>query len=181
MECIEKNSMDNLLSSFRKMTEFQRTHNELKDDICKLYELVNANIANIEIVRPLIRSCYKELFSLIEADLYLINQFNPYDDYSDSDKLIGKFKKTYRHHSVTFKKQKLNKKYQSSSFKLFLQLKIKRDEFTHPKERNSLQIAENDLKSFYEAFNEYIDHINALMRDIGYSTQIPVQKNRNLI
>src|SRR5689334_19423378 len=46
---------------------------------------------------PTSRCCLTpEFFSMVEADLYLINQLNPYGGYADKDPLTTKFKKTYR-------------------------------------------------------------------------------------
>lgn len=53
----------------------------------------------------LIRAAFKEFFSMIEADLYLINQFNPYPGFDNMAPLVAKFKKTYRQHRKDFKKR----------------------------------------------------------------------------
>jgi len=177
MECIEKSSLAELHDTFQKMREFQLTHNALKKDIEHLYSLtINANNPPA-ILAALIRACHKEFFSLVEGDLYLINQFNPYTGYSDRDPMVAKFKKTYRHHTQVFKKHGLYEKFQSASFQSFLLLTEKRHGFTHPKGRQSLLAKQEDLLLFDAVFLAYNDHINALMANVGVSVEVPLFGN----
>src|SRR5690349_16834024 len=90
--------------TFQNMRIFQLVHNELRKDFEAIYELAKNKIDDIEVAKPLIRGCIKELFSLIEADIYLLNQFNPYLGYNEKDSFTKKFKKTYKHHGRTFNK-----------------------------------------------------------------------------
>lgn len=120
----------------------------------------------------LIRRAYREFLSLVEADLNLINQFNPYPNYIETAKLIQKFKKTSRHHSATFLKEKLNLTYQSASFKQFLEIKFLRDELTHPKAATVLAMKNTNYLLLKTVFGTYNDHVNALMVDIGVLTVI---------
>ncbi len=109
MECIPQGSFAELISNGKKMGEFQRTHNLLAGDIDRLLEVYRECS---EAQKPaLARAIYKEFFSMVEADLYLINQFNPYQGFDDMHTMVPKFKKTYKHHGVTFEKAKIHEKY----------------------------------------------------------------------
>lgn len=159
-------------STFNNMRTFQLVHNELRKDFEMIYELAKSKIEDVEIVKPLIRGCLKELFSLMEADIYLLNQFNPYLDYNDRDDFCKKFKKTFKHHAKTFNKQDTTLKFNSSHFKLLLIQKKKRDEVTHPKGRNSICVEKSYLEDIYDLFLKYNSFVNESMTNVFISTKI---------
>lgn len=172
MNTIELNSWDDIMTRLQKMQEMQRTHNQLIQDFKTLYEITQENLENPKQVKPVIRSCIKELFSMIEADLYLINQHNPYDGYDDFEYFNEKFKRTYRHHAECFKKEEKRLAYQSRSYKRMLRMVAKRNEVTHPKSRHSIAVTLEDLKEVQIVFTEYETYINQLMTDVGYCIQL---------
>jgi hypothetical protein len=172
MECIPQGSLAELTSNAKKMGEFQRTHNLLVDDIGILLEVYGQSG---DAQKPaLARAIYKEFFSMVEADIYLINQFNPYQGFDDMHKIVQKFKKTYKYHSVTFKKANIHEKYKSIEFLHFLRAIGKRNDFTHPKGRISLTIGPDDIKAIERIFEAYRLHVNALMTDVGLSVESPL-------
>lgn len=158
---------------FNNMMIFQLVHNELRKDFEMIYELAKSKLNVAEIIKPLIRGCIKELFSLIEADIYLLNQFNPYCDYNDKDNFSKKFKKTFKHHALTFNKQGANLNFNSRHFKLLLIEKRKRDSVTHPKGKQSILVQQSDLESINDLFKKYNSFINELMTNVFISTKIP--------
>lgn len=85
MECIQVGSFEEQLHIVQKMSIMQLTHNKLAKDFEMLTEICKENINNTERIKPLIRACIKELFSLVEVDLFLINQFLPYTGYDDKE------------------------------------------------------------------------------------------------
>ena len=165
---IEQKDFEN---TFSNMRTFQLVHNELRKDFEMIYELAKNKIEDLEVVKPLIRGCIKELFSLMEADIYLLNQFNPYLDYNDRDDFCKKFKKTFKHHGKTFNKQDTNSKFNSSHFKLLLIQKNKRDEVTHPKGRNSIRVEGTDLEGIYDLFTKYNSFVNESMTNVFISAR----------
>lgn len=174
MECIPVGSFEEQLNIMQKMSEMQRTHNTLAKDIEVLTEIAKENTDNADRIQPLIRACIKELFSLVEGDLYLINQFLPYDGYDDKDHLNQKFKSTYRHHAKSFKKEKIKQEYQSKSYGRLYRLKLKRDDIVHPKSRQGINVTLRDLDEVIVVYNEYRNYIIQLMANIGFSTQLPI-------
>lgn len=161
-------------NTFKNMRTFQLVHNELRKDFEMIYELAKSKIQDIEILKPLIRGCIKELFSLMEADIYLLNQFNPYLNYTDKDDFCKKFKRTFKHHSITFNKQDTNLKFNSSHFKLLLVQKQKRDAVTHPKGKNSISVQQSDLEEIYDLFQKYNSFINESMTNVFISIRVPL-------
>ena len=151
---------------------FQRVHNELRKDFEMVYELTKTKVNNIEIARPLIRGCIKEFFSLMEADIFLLNQFNSYAGYNERHDFRKKFKKTFRHHAKTFSKQAEVLKFNSSHFKQLIIQKNKRDEVTHPKGRESIRVDETNLEDIYNLFTKYNTFISESMTNVFVSTKI---------
>lgn len=176
MECVEVNSFEEQMLYMQKMTEMQRTHNTLAKDIETLVAIAKEQASDTDRIQPLIRACIKELFSLVEADLFLINQFNPYPDYNERDDLGRKFKKTYRHHAKTFKKQDIQKSYQSRFYGKFYTLKWKRDEFMHPKGRTSISVTTDDLANVNQVYETYRKFVISLMTNVGVSIKIPIEQ-----
>ena len=172
MECIQVGSLEEQFTILKKMTTMQRTHNALAKDFEMLTEIAKENINNTERIKPLIRACIKELFSLVEGDLFLINQFLPFEGYDDKDHLDTKFKKTYRHHAKSFKKEKIKQEYQSKSYGKLYRLKLKRDDIVHPKGLPYINVTIADLDEVLVAYQEYRNYIIQLMSNIGFSTQL---------
>lgn len=174
MECIPVKNLEELFPLVQKMGIMQRTHNMLTKDFETLGEIAKENAENANRIKPLIRACIKELFSLVEADLYLINQYLPYDGYSDRDKLNEKFKKTYRHHSESFKKRDLRNQYQNKSYARLYRLKLRRDDIVHPKGLHTINVTLEDLQEVTEVYHEYRNYIIQLMSNIGFSVELPI-------
>jgi hypothetical protein len=151
----------------------QRTHNALAKDFETLYIIAKESITDAQRIKPLIRSCIKELFSLIESDLYLLNENFPYKDYSDRDRLNDNFKNTYRHFADKFKKNEVRKVYQSRPYRKLYAMKLKRDEFMHPKGPGSIDVDIVDLEEAYTVFSDYRRFILKLHTNVGVRTTIP--------
>jgi hypothetical protein len=174
MECIPVGSLEEQFAIMQKMSIMQRTHNALAQDFGTLAEFAKENVNNPGRIEPLIRACIKELFSLVEADLYLINQYLPYEGYNEMDSLSKKFKKTYRHHSRSFKKEQIKQQYQSKSYGRLYRLKQKRDEIVHPKGLHSIAVTLSNLDEVIVVYQEYRNYIIQLMTNIGFSVQLPI-------
>jgi hypothetical protein len=82
-----------MISIMNRMMEFQRVQNELRQDFILIYDIALSIENEPERFKPLIRACLRELFSLIDADLFLYNQWNPYYNYDDKERFSVKFKK----------------------------------------------------------------------------------------
>lgn len=175
MECIRVGSFEEQLQILQKMTMMQRTHNKLAKDFEILSDISKENINNTERIKPLIRACIKELFSLVGGDLFLINQFLPYNGYDDKDSLNKKFKKTFRHHAESFKKQNIKQEYQSKSYGQLYRLKLKRDEIVHPKSLQGIDVTTTDLENVILVYQQYRTYIIQLMTNIGFSSHIPIR------
>ncbi|KQC02364.1 hypothetical protein [Pedobacter sp. Hv1] len=160
---------------FDAMTEFQFTHNELRKDFNSIYEIVGNLDEMSSSYKPLLRASLKELFSLIEADLYLYNQYNAYTNYFDKEAFSDKFKKTFKRHGRTFNRMPDVLSFNSLNFELFNELKAKRDKITHPKGLADLHVDRNDLASIYKFYVLYTDHVNNLMTGTSFSYTMPIR------
>lgn len=175
MQCIQVDSLEEQLRIAQKMSIMQTTHNKLAEDFEFLKAITEKTIDENENLQPLIRACIKEFFSLVEGDLFLINQYLPYKGYDDKDNLINKFKKTFRHHSKSFKKVNLKDSYQSKSYGKFYRQKLKRDQIVHPKSLQSINVSIQDFENIVEVYNEYRAYILQLMKNIGFSSQKKIE------
>jgi hypothetical protein len=176
MECVEVTSFEEQMLYMQKMSEMQRTHNTLAKDMETLVAIAKEQASDNERIQPLIRASIKEFFSLVEADIFLVNQFNPYPDYKERDDLGRKFKKTYRHHARTFKKEDVQKAYQSRFYGMFYVLKEKRDELMHPKGRTSICVTTDDLNTVNLVYETYRKFVITLMTNVGVSFKVPANQ-----
>jgi len=167
-------SFDELVDKAQKMRTFQIVHNELKKDFTSIYEIALQNSDDLNNQSPLIRACVKELFSLIEADLYLLNAFNPYPNYHDKTSFTEKLKKTFKQHATIFDKAGLQYAFKSKYFKDLLNLKFIRDRTTHPKGKESLIVTSEDLKLVNRFYLIYTKFIGAMMENVFVSVQLPL-------
>ena len=68
MECIPVGSLEEQFAIVQKMSMMQRTHNALAKDFETLAAIANENIKDSHRIKPLIRACIKEFFSLVEGE-----------------------------------------------------------------------------------------------------------------
>lgn len=179
MITVEVSSIAEQMLFMQKMSSMQRTHNTLAKDMETMLLLASEYLTDADKMQPLIRACIKEFFSLVESDLYLINQFIPYSNFNERDDLGRKFKKTYRQHARTFRKKDIVRAFQDKFYKKFFQLKLKRDEIVHPKGRQSIEVTGDDLDRVCAVYSTYRNFIIQLMTNIGVSTKVPWENFRN--
>lgn len=176
MECIEVGSIEEQLERVKKMRTLSKMHHQLSSDLESLHFLAGQPSTEKTLLQPQIRAVIKEMFSLIESDLYLINQFNPYPGYKDKDSLVDKFKSTYKHHGKTFKKEQLVNEFQSRHFEQFSRIKIKRDDLMHPKGPTSIRVGLEDLEDTYTFYQTYRDFVVRMMTNVGVAINIPLSQ-----
>lgn len=127
------------------------------------------------------RACLRELFSLIESDMYGLNRLDMYNGYRDHDKFLKKFKNTFAQISKTWDREAIQLNYFSSKLDRLLEIKTERDETTHPKSPDNFkQISAGDFLKLKLVFNDYDDFINSLMNGffIGMKN-FPLDKLKN--
>lgn len=157
-----------------KMREFQLVHNELRKDFLHIYNSAKQNNENSDSFKPMIRACIKELFMLVESDLFLINQWNPYVNFNEYDRFHYKFKATFKQHAAIFSKENLRVEFNSKNLRQFNELKQLRDSITHPKGRSSIQVTSSDLVRCFQFYELYTRFIQALMTNVFVSTTVPI-------
>ncbi len=151
--------------------EFQLLHNELGKDFLELYRVTIASIEAGNKSPELIRSCIREFFSLVEADLFYLNYLEPYDGYDDGHAILDKFKKTYKAHCKFHDKMDLYRKFLDHNFSDFRVLKFKRDKITHPKNKEGITVDRDLLDKTYKLSIAYTSFVNEAMRDTGVKFQ----------
>ncbi|MFT6962532.1 MAG: hypothetical protein ACJAWV_002263 [Flammeovirgaceae bacterium] len=156
----------------KALSEYQLLHNQLRKDFENLIELTERNKNNLSDYDTLYRACVRSVLTIIEADLYGLNQLDPYRGYSDYDSFEAKFKKTFKQICITWKKNDiipyLNEKYERLRL-----LKTKRNELIHPKSREHFHNASDDsLEDVKVVFKEYSDLINSIMDNFFISIEV---------
>lgn len=139
--------------------ELKKVHNILKSDFTTLYHLSKKE-DDISIIRA---SC-KELFSLIEADLFLLNNIFPYEEYNDRHNFQCKFKKTYKNICQEYDLMNLYIDFSSKHIGQLWELAQVRNDITHPKAIASIDISRSILPKLESSFNSYDSFFNDCVR-----------------
>ena len=93
IKCIQFESEESMWKAVKKMLAFQSMHNRMIKEINALFFHTKSHLSTQDLGSVFIRCLYREFLSLVEANLNLLNQFNPYPDYIETAKLMQKFKK----------------------------------------------------------------------------------------
>ncbi|MBT2160599.1 hypothetical protein [Zobellia barbeyronii] len=156
------------LSEFQEAQQilhnYQKTHNIIRNDYLNLIKLTFESHDNQKSFNTLYRACLRELFSLIESDLFNLNRLDCYLGYSDKDRFITKFKKNFKQISKTWEKEDIQKEYFDSKLERLKKIKTERDKITHPKNPNDFKNTTiEDLEIFKMIFDEYDEFFNRMM------------------
>ena len=159
---------------FPLISKFPRLHNTIKDDFVLLLKLTEEFKADTEKFEMLCRTCIKNLFSLIEADIYYYNLFDSYENYNDRDKFFDKFKKTFKQICKTWNRQELQQIHFTSKLADLKELKGLRDKLTHPKEiEHIVKPTVDTFNKVTKVFNDYDIFVLTIMSNFFFSTKIP--------
>ena len=169
----EYDNMEDMFAAAQTMTKFQRIHNVIRPDFILLLQITEEQKTEEQRFDALYRACLTRLFTLIEADIYGLNQLDMYAGYDDKkDRFIEKFKETYKQICNTWNKQELQKKYFDTKLQSLKELKNRRDDLVHPKLLEHIHKAsEEDFEKLKTAFDDYDKFINALMNDFFVSSK----------
>jgi len=164
-------------SEFRKagvaMGKYQKIHNIIRKDYMELMNVTEKHKSDKKEFDSLYRACLKGLFSIIEADIFGLNNLDEYENYSDKDSFEKKFKNTFKQVCKTWNKTELQKKYFDGKYRNLKELKKKRDELIHPKEVEHLhEASESEFEILKNVFNDYDIFINSLMDDFFISVDM---------
>ena len=163
-----------MLAAGQILTSFQRIHNVIRPDFHVLLRLTEEQKTDEVNFDALYRACLTRFFTLIEADIYGLNELDTYDGYDDKkDRFIEKFKETFKQICKTWNKEELQRKYFDSKLQGLINLKKKRDELVHPKKIEDIHKAsDKDFQELKTVFEDYDKFINDLMNGFWLSTKI---------
>jgi len=170
----EYKDLADMLAAGQILTRFQRIHNIIRPDFQVLLRLTEDQRADEVNFDTLYRACLTRFFTLIEADIYGLNELDTYDGYDDKrDRFIEKFKETFKQICKTWNKEELQKKYFDSKLQGLIELKKKRDELVHPKKIEDIHKGtDKDFQDLKTVFEDYDKFINDLMNGFWLSTKI---------
>lgn len=168
------NSIKELQRAATILKNYQKTHNIIRNDYIELLNLAESLLGNENQFNALYRACMRELFSLIESDLFGLNQLDKYNGYKDQEGLVKKFEKTFVQISQTWSKNDLWKGYFDEKFENLKKIKIERDRTTHPKKPEDFkQISLSDFNILKAIFHDYDNFINELMNGFFIGLKLP--------
>lgn len=157
------------------ISKFPRLHNAIKADFKLLLEMTEHNKADKAKFEMLCRTCIKDLFALIEADIHYYNLFDKYPGYEDKHRFVDRFKNTFIQICGTWKKEQLQKEYFGTRLQDLLALKEIRDQLVHPKElAHIIQPNEKLFEMVKKVFTHYDAFITAIMNNFFFSTTINI-------
>src|SRR6266478_3722233 len=91
------------------ISKFPPIHNKLSADFKLLIQITEEQINDTAKFQTLCRACLRNLFSIIEADIFYFNLFDKYDNYDDKHHFTDKFKKTFKQICKTWNREDLQK------------------------------------------------------------------------
>lgn len=159
------------------MSKFPTIHNKLSADFKLLVKITEEQINDTEKFQTLCRACLRNLFSVIEADIFYFNLFDSYENYDDRHPFIDRFKKTFKQICKTWDNKDLQQEYFSSKLENLAQLKALRDQLTHPKEKGDIiEPSSDDFKKIKNAFEDYENFILAIMSNFFFTLEPSTEK-----
>ena len=155
------------------MGKYQKIHNIIRKDYMELLNVTEKHKSEKVEFDSLYRACLKSLFSIIEADIFGLNNLDKYENYSDKDSFETKFKNTFKQVCKTWNKTELQKEYFDRKYGELKEQKKKRDELIHPKKAEHLhEASETEFEKLKKVFNDYNSFINSLMNDFFISVDL---------
>jgi len=158
------------LSLIPLIKTFPVIHNRLKDDFQNLLNITKKHSNDKAEFQTLGRLCIKNLFAMIEADLHYYNLFDKYENYSDKDRFIDKFKCTFKQIAKTWEAESIQTEYFSTKLQKLKALKGIRNSLMHPKSLDDIiDPTHNDIIDVEIAFKAYNLFISDIMNDFFFS------------
>ncbi|MGG5488039.1 hypothetical protein [Gaetbulibacter sp. PBL-D1] len=158
------NSSEEFQKALSAMHSYQQRHISIREDYELLLEITTSYEKDYAKFNSLYRASLKGFLSLIESDIYGLNQIDPYEGYTDKHSFEHKFKRTFKKICNTWNKEEIILKYLDSKYANLKNLKKKRDKLIHPKETSDLiNVNLNQLETLKLGFQDYTNLIDSIM------------------
>ena len=175
-------NIDDFRKANNEFFDYQKRHNLIRKDYELLLDLTISYKENQDIFNTLYRASLKGFLSLIESDIYGLNQIDKYEGYSDKHCFEDRFKKTFKRICLTWNKEEIINEYLTTKYAKLKLLKYKRDRLIHPKKTNDIVFASvevyNELK---DGFQDYTKMLHSIMNNFFISIEIKNQNDFNKI
>ena len=160
-------------NAFHSFTDYQKRHNIIRKDFELLLDITEKNRKDSEKFNTLYRACLKGILSLIESDIFGLNQLDKYDGYNDNHCFDDKFKKTFKQICKTWDKKEIIQLYLDTKYGELKKIKTKRDKLIHPKTTMDIPSAsDSEFMEMKNNFYAYTKMLHSLMNDFFIGIQV---------
>lgn len=160
-------NLENFEDDRKILRNYQKTRNILFTDYSNLLSLTLNVKDDQKAFNALYRACSRELFTLIEFDLFSLNQLDNYTDYSDKENFLLKFEKTFKQICLTWEKTDLLEDYFGEKTERLGYIKTERDKMTRPENPKAIKMnTVDDLRQLKLVFNEYKAFMNKILNGL---------------
>ena len=154
---------------------YQKRHNIIRKDYELLLRIAETFQDDKEEFNSLYRASLKSFFSLIESDIFGLNQIDEYEGYNDLHRFEDKFKKTFKNICKTCDKDNIILQYLDSKYGTLKSIKEKRDKLVHPKTTEDIVIAtQEEFLELKSAFEDYTKMLHSIMDNFFISINVNV-------
>ena len=169
----EFNDKEGFQKALKSLRDFQKRHNIIRKDYEELLE-VTKEFKNDKVkFDATYRAALKGFFSIIESDIYGLNQLDPYEEYNDGHRFTDKFKKTFKKFFKDAGKEQILQEFLDSKFKDLKLIKRKRDKLVHPKSTEDIISASmEEYLLLKKVFNDYTDFLHSLVSNFFINIQL---------
>ncbi len=156
---------------FRLISDFPVIHNTLKADFVLLMDSMVQHEADHK-VASFYRSLLSSFYSMVEADLFYYNQFDPYTGYKDRHTFLPKFKQTFEQICKTWDKEKVLKEYYLADQEAIFDLKKVRNKLIHPEGLKDIALNnDEEIEKVLSCYNLYTVFISEIMQNFMFDIQ----------
>jgi len=162
---------------FRKanlaLNDYQIRHNLIREDYELLLGITELYQNEPDKFNALYRASLKGFLSLIESDIYGLNQIDAYERYSDRNSFEDKFKKTFKRICQTWNKEVIIIQYLDTKYVKLKMLKSKRDRLIHPQTTDDIVCASiEEFSELRQSFQDYLKMLHSIMDNFFISIEV---------
>ena len=169
----EFNDKNDFQKAVKSLLDFQKRHNIIRKDYEELLAITEEFKNDGVKFDATYRAALKGFLSIIESDIYGLNQLDSYQGYNDRHSFTDKFKKTFKKFFKDAGKENILQEFLDSKFEDLKSIKRKRDNLVHPKTTEDIISASlNEFLILKKAFNDYTEFLHSLVSNFFINVKL---------